>query len=150
LVLDAAKGEVIKRHALRTLVLAMNPSWDFRYIGAQEISDADGNRLLNKFVTMPPEEIERAILLKYCKDVDGFDLPTATLDKIMAIAKDIRNMTDTGQLAVSWGLRPQLAVSSLTEDFDLEECYRLAITDRLDQSEGGPAHTIMGAVKTRI
>lgn len=146
LILDAAKGELIKKHILRVLGMAMNPAWDPKNIGAMELSDADGNRLLNKFVRLPPEQVERDIIRNYCKTVDGFDLDKKIEDTIMAIAREIRVYCDEDQLPISWGIRPQIAVASLTESFSLEECYRLAVTDRLAQHTGGPADVILGAV----
>lgn len=145
LVLDQARGERRERNNWRFLGLAMNPAWDIKNIGANEISDADGNRLSAIAVGLPPADIERKILVQRCLG-DDYEVPVETLDKIMAIAADIRSLTDPldGTLNVSWGIRPQIAVARKTKWYDLVTCYKRALTDRLDPSA---AETIIRIVE---
>lgn len=131
LVLDQNEGERMTRHLDCYLGMAMNPAWDVRNVGARPISDADGNRLAHLAFTLPPEPLERAILTQRCGD-DGYEIPTATMDSIMKIASEIRRASDLGTLPVSWGIRPQIKVARATKWFDLQSCYRLAVTDGLE------------------
>jgi MoxR-like ATPase len=133
LVLDTATGQHVTRADYCFPGMAMNPSWDARNIGTREIADADGNRLAVMFIGMPPDAVERHILIERCK-LDGYELPAATLNSIMKVAADIREAADPehGHLPITWGLRPQIAVARKTKWYSFEMAYRRAVTDRLE------------------
>lgn len=131
LVIDALDGERLDRNEFCFFMMAMNPSWDAKNIGANEISDADGNRLASVFVSLPPEHVERAILKRAC-EAEGYALPDDVLTKIMNIAVDLRGQIEAGSLQASWGLRPQIAVARKTKWYDLVTAYRRALLDRLE------------------
>lgn len=133
LVLDAGRGQRKARNNWRFFGMTMNPSWDVKNVGANEISDADGNRLSSIAVGLPPEDVERKIIVQACLG-DGYEIPVDKLDKIMAIAGDIRAAVDDESINASWGIRPQAAVARSTKWFDLVTCYKLALADRLDPS----------------
>lgn len=143
LVLDMADGETVARHKYCRLGMAINPSWDSRNIGAQPLADADSNRLSHIFVDFPGEKIERNILTNRCK-ADNYELPEATLDKIMKVATQLREMGQAEDLPVTWGIRQQIKVARATEYFDLEDCYRMAATDNLEPEI---ADTILNVVR---
>ncbi len=134
LVLDQLEGERIERDTWRFFGLAMNPPWDIKNIGANEISDADGNRLACIGVGLPTETVEREIILQACLAVD-YELPAQLLDQIMSIAGDLRAMVDNETLGASWGIRPNVAVAQYTKGFDLPEAYGFALANRLDPSQ---------------
>ncbi len=144
LVLDEAKGQVVERNEHRYLAFTSNPSWDHRYLGSNEFSDADGNRLAKIWMAMPSEEIEKAIIRRRCA-IDDYEIPDALLDTIMKIAADIRALTDgdSATLPISWGLRPQIAVARKTAWYDLEKCYRRALTDMMEPSQARIIITIV-------
>lgn len=142
LVLDAAKGQKVERSQLTFFVMTGNPPDNPIYIGTKEISDADGNRLSAIRMDLPPDNIEREILRRWCAN-DDYALPNAMLDRVMGIAKELRQLIKDGSLPVSWGIRPQIAVARKTRWYDLTKAYRRAITDRLDPAV---ADMILGIV----
>lgn len=131
LVNDKNEGEVIKRHAFAFLGMAMNPAWDARNVGAEMIGDADGSRLMHIFVDMPGELVERGIIRARC-DLDGFNLNQDHEDVIMRVAKTLREMSDNGELPLTWGIRNQIKVARATAWFDLPKAYSLGVLDYLE------------------
>jgi MoxR-like ATPase len=134
LVLDQNRGERIARHDSCYFLMAMNPAWDIRNVGARPLADADGNRLAHLLFKLPPEPLERAILEARC-EADGYEVTKDTLDAVMRIAADIRRASDDGTLPISWGIRPQIKVTRATRWFDLLTCYQVAVTDYLDPEQ---------------
>lgn len=134
LVLDQNAGERVDRNENCYMGMAMNPAWDARNIGAEVISDADGSRLMHIFVEYPSEKLERKIIRERCQ-VDGYDIPDATLNVIMRVAKNLRELSQDETLQVTWGLRPQIKVARATKWFDLHEAYRLAAADYLEDEQ---------------
>lgn len=131
LVLDVNEGEVIKRHDSAYLGMAMNPAWDVRNVGTQEISDADANRLFHVYVELPPEKLEREIIKARVK-LDGWEIDEDRLDMVMSIAKDLRALAKEGTIGVSWAIRPQIKVARALRWFDTVTAYRRAIADFLE------------------
>lgn len=131
LVLDMNNGETVTRHKYCRMGMAINPSWDSRNIGAEPLADADSNRLAHIFVDFPTEAIERNIIKNNCK-MEGYDLPNDTLDHIMGVALSLRDMSQSEDLPITWGIRQQVKVARASEYFDLEDCYKMAATDNLE------------------
>ena len=131
LVNDANEGETVERHQFCFLGMAMNPAWDHRNTGARVIGDADGSRLMHIFVDMPPESVERQIIRSRCS-LDGYEINDETLDAMMAIAKVIREMSDAGELPITWGVRNQIKVARATAWFPFERAYSLGVLDYLE------------------
>lgn len=131
LVLDMNKGEPIQRHDDCYLMLAANPAWDVRNVGAQQIGDADASRLFHIFVPLPPEELEREII-KARVFLDGWELSDDQLNMVMAVAKDIRGLTEQNIIPVSWGIRPQIKVARALRWFSPLVAYRRAVGDHLE------------------
>lgn len=131
MVLDENENERIARDDFCFLLMAMNPAWDVRNIGARPLADADGNRLMHLTFVLPPEEIERAILQDRCSN-DGYDLPKPIEDALMKIALDVRQAADDETLPISWGVRPMIKTARATRWFDLLTCFKIAVADSLD------------------
>ncbi len=131
LVLDMNEGQVVDRHKYSFLGMAMNPAWDYRNVGAEVISDADGSRLMHIFVEFPDEKIEREILRKRC-DLDGFKISPDQLNKVMGIADDLRALAKDQSLPITWGIRQQIKVVRALAWFNFPEAYRLAAADYLE------------------
>lgn len=131
LVNDKNEGEVIKRHPFAFLGMAMNPAWDARNVGAEMIGDADGSRLMHIFVDMPPAAVEREIIRERCK-LDGYDIEDDKLNQIMKIAERLREMSDNGELPVTWGVRNQIKVARATRWFGMSKSYNLGVLDYLE------------------
>lgn len=147
LVLDQGKAETRDRNKWCFPLMSGNPAWDPRNIGAQELSDADGDRVSHLEVNIPPDHVERSILRKVC-EIDGWKIPDETLNTIMNIAVDLREMAKgDGELGVSWGLRPQIAVVRLSRWFPLVECYHEA---KLNLLEPQTRELAMGAITDHL
>lgn len=131
LVNDMNEGERLQRHDDCYLGMAMNPAWDMRNVGATQIADADANRLMHVFVDLPPAELEREIIKTACAH-DGWEIPRERLDTVMAIAEDIRGLSEDGTLNVSWAIRPQIKVARALRWFDYISAYRMASADYLE------------------
>lgn len=142
LVRESAKGkdvirQEVSRHDWCLLGFTQNPSWDLKYVGTNQLSNADEERCLWVAVDLPSEEVERSILVNACI-ANGYEIEAKTLDAIMAVAKDIRALTDPRRptLSISWGLRPQIAVAQLTEYQSLMGAYKMVAIDRLEPTQG--------------
>lgn len=113
-------------------LVTMNPAWDMRNIGTRELADADSSRLSFAWVAEPPEPIMRHILKTWCAR-DDYELPDRTLDKIIKIGRDIRELSKQGVFPGSWGLRQEIKVARKTAHYaNLEQAYRRASLDSLD------------------
>lgn len=131
LVLDTNEGERIQRHDDCYMMFAMNPAWDPKNVGAMPISDADANRLFHVFIDLPPEELEREIIVNRVK-LDGWEMDLDRLNMLMNIARDIRALAADGTLPLTWGIRPQIKVARAMRWFDPLTAYRRAVGDYLE------------------
>lgn len=145
LVLDQDEGQRILRHAYRYLGFAMNPSWDYRYQGANDMNEADLNRMTSFAVDFPSPETERDVIINHC-NAHGYHISNKKLDQLMQLTKDLRPATDpdNGTLSFSWGMRVMLTVAMSTRYKTLEESVR-TFADRLDPTERSQ---VMSYVKT--
>lgn len=131
LVVDQNNNEWLERHTDCYLGMAMNPAWDPKNVGAEPISDADGNRLMHIFMELPPPVLEREII-KNRVSLDGWEISDSLLNTIMSIAEEIRSLCNLGTLPITWAIRPQLKVARASRWFDLLTAYRRAIGDSLE------------------
>lgn len=146
LVLDQSAGERALRDDDCYLGMAMNPAWDLLNSGVQQLADADANRLMHMYIDLPPAELEREIIRRRC-DHDGFAISEAQLSLIMAIAKDLRMLTESGELMISWAIRPQLKVARALRWFDVRTAYRMASADYLEPEQQS---RLMDIVNTHV
>lgn len=144
LVMDMNGGERLDRHNECYLGMAMNPAWDFKNIGANQIGDADANRLMHIAVDLPPVQLEREIIETRCKH-DGFEISNKQLDMVMGIAEDIRSLIAEESLTMSWAIRPQIKVARALRWFDPITAYRMASSDYLEPEQ---ARQVMDVVKS--
>lgn len=143
MVLDSDEGERIERGISTFLGMAMNPAWDSRNSGIETLADADGSRLMHIQVHLPPPDLEMKIIQDRC-DVDNFKLSRTDINGIMQVANDLRAMSDSGSLPITWGIRNQIKVARAFKWFSAERAYKLAI----DHLEPDIQATIMSAVRT--
>lgn len=147
LVLDMNKGERITAHKACYLGMAMNPAWDPRNVGAMELGDADGSRLMHVHVGYPPEEIEKAIILeRLMKDrpsnLDGEALRREearerdVVRTLMAVSKDLRSLSDNGAIPISWGIRNQIKVARFKRYMPWVDAFRAGAVDSLEPKQG--------------
>jgi len=155
IVLDKKDGEVIHKFKHCYFGMAMNPSHDPRYIGAQEISVADQSRLTTIASGHPPATVEKRILRNRCKlgdadlGIDGFTLDKDELTSIMKISEGIRAACDRnagGELEYGWSVRSNLKVALLSDVYNLEHCYRLVATNALDPEQAAIINALVKGV----
>lgn len=125
-------NKIITKHPACFVGTASNPEYDPLYVGVNPVSAADRDRMLVQYVSYPSEQEERKIIRAYC-DSQGYAIPDDSLDAIMAISNELREMSENRTISFPWGIRPQLKVASLSRLFDLDRCYGLALGDALDQ-----------------
>lgn len=131
LVLDMNEGERLPRHQDCYFGLAMNPAWDPKNVGAEQIGDADASRLFHVFIEMPPPELEREIIKNRVK-LDGWELSGKQIDMLMAIAEELRGLCAEGTLPITWAIRPQIKVARALRWFEPITAYRRAVGDFLE------------------
>lgn len=146
LVLDMNEGETRDRHLDCFLGFAMNPAWDMRNVGANQIGDADANRMMHLYVQLPPKEVEKEIIATRTAH-DGWEIPPLQLETVMRIAEDIRAMCTNGALQMSWAIRPQIKVARALRWFDMATAYRMASADYLEPEQ---ASMVMEVVKSHV
>ena len=134
LVLDMNRGERIPRNDSCYLMMAMNPAWDPRNVGAFPIGDADQRRLMHISMPPPPKEIEEEIIRQRCY-LDKYDITKVVLNAIMQIAAELRGMSRQGTIPITWGVAPNIKVARATRWFSILDAYRIAVTDYLEPSQ---------------
>lgn len=134
LALDMNEGELIRRHPMCYLGMAMNPSWDPRNTSALELADADGSRLFHTYVNLPPKDIEHAIIKFHCSQDKGWAEQeiVAVVNRVMQIAPEIRSLSDNGVIPTSWGIRHQIKAARAKQWFSWPDAYGRAIADSLE------------------
>jgi MoxR-like ATPase len=134
LVLDQDEGQRITKHLAAYLGMAMNPAWDNRNTGIAELADPDASRLMHITLDLPPEEIERGIIEQTL--IDDRWQPGAELDKtvdtLMKVAKDLRQLSAEDTIPISWGIRNQLAVARVKRYMTWRMAFRVGAADALE------------------
>jgi MoxR-like ATPase len=133
LALDENEAEIIPQHRLCYLAMAMNPAWDVRNTGAFPLAAADGSRLMHIEMPLPPEDIETKILLETLKrDRWEKDEAVRQVATLMRIAKELRDMSDTGAIPITWGIRDQKKVVRVRRFARWEDAFRMGVIDALE------------------
>lgn len=136
LVLDQDRGQRISAHDACYLGMAMNPAWDPRNVGAMELGDADGSRLMHLHMGLPPREIEEAIIKqrlladKWAED----GTMSEVIRTLMNVAVDLRKLSDEGA-AFSWGIRNQIKVARVKRYMRWIDAFRAGVADSLAPPE---------------
>jgi len=125
-------GEKFLRHDYCFHIMAMNPHWDFRNIGAKPMASADSRRLSFHFVTPPNDDQIKQILTRAVRTLDGAEIDPGVLKAIIAAGKDLRVMAKDGRLPDTWTTSQEVKVARLVEDFGLEGAYRRAYFNYID------------------
>lgn len=128
-------------------VMAINPHWDFRNIGAKPLASADSRRLTFMWMPNPDEAQLRAIINTAVEKIDGEAPRKELLDVIMKIGKDLRAMSKEGTLPDFWTVSQEIKVVRLVEDFGIEGAYRRAYFNYIAPEDAEPA---MAAIKTHV
>lgn len=131
LVLDMAGAQKVIRNDYCFLLMAMNPAWDFKNTGVQELADADTNRLAHVYMELPDRATEEVILRTRCEK-DGWTPDNNTMTKVLDIADEIRALVADGSLPTTWGIRPNIKVIRHLRWFSPAVAYRRAVADFLE------------------
>lgn len=133
LVLDQSKTEIIRRHKFAFFGMAMNPAWDPKNVGAMELGDADGSRLMHIHMPYPTPEVERAIITNRARlDRWNEDDMTRAVDLVMKISPELRTLCDDGVIPNSWSPRNNIKVTRAMRYFAPVEAFRIAIADAFE------------------
>lgn len=132
LVLDQNRGERIPRGRDTYLAMAMNPAWDPRNVGTQNIGDADNSRLMHMFFSLPPAALEVEIIQKRVA-LDGWQLSAQQSKALMGVANDLRGQGEA--LHTTWGIRHQIKAARALKWFTPQVAYRRAVGDSLEPSQ---------------
>jgi hypothetical protein len=89
---------------------------------------------MHLYIELPPETLEREIIRKRCEH-DGWEIPADKLDMVMAVATEVRALTDNQTLPISWAIRPQLKVARALRWFDPLTAYKMASADYLEPQQ---------------
>jgi MoxR-like ATPase len=129
MIVDSASPAItVKRGAFNYQVVAQNPAHDVRNSGVEELASAEFDRLTVVNVDLPPDPVERHIISMRCEN-DGFMISETQLDKLMAIATDIREASKQGSIPFTWGIRQQIKVARKLPFYPLVEAYKRAALD---------------------
>lgn len=144
LVLDSGLGEIRSKGRHSYILMAINPSHDMRNLGTADLADAETNRMSFSLVGYPPAAVEKQIIREACAR-DGYDITADTLEKLIAIAEDIRAASDTGEYPGTWGVRQQIMVARKTRWYALPRAYQQTALNYIDPAE---AEIILSSIAT--
>lgn len=113
--------------------MAMNPSYDYRNLGTKELADADTNRLSFLDVQPAPDPVERHIMRTYCKTLDNYDISEETIDLLMKIAADIRELEESNQYPGTWATRQMIKVARKTRWYDIRDAFAVSALNNMPQ-----------------
>lgn len=128
LVIEAAPGRPrFTKNRFCYPVLAMNPPWDTRNSGIEDLAMADANRLTSIEVAAPPPTVEMEIIKHAVKALDGWDLDDTTAQALVSIGADLRRAcVDDQTFPDYWGTRQQIKVARKLKHYSVEEAFNLA------------------------
>lgn len=99
-------------------------------------------------VFLPPEDVERQIIVARCND-EGHAITNAQLDTIMQLSGEVRKMIDSGSVQVSWGIRVTNRIASYLPYCTLHQAIHMAVLGRLDPVIRRPIETILKAYEDK-
>lgn len=126
-------GEKFRRHDYCFHIMAMNPHYDFRNIGAKPMASADSRRLSFHFVSPPNDEQIKQILTRAIKTLDkGASIDPEVMKIIIAAGRDLRQMVKDNLLPDFWTTSQEVKVARLVPDFGILGAYRRAYFNYID------------------
>jgi hypothetical protein len=121
-----------RRHDYCFHIAAMNPSHDFRNIGARPMASADSSRWTYFQMPAPSDEMIRKVLTTTVAKLDHEDADPYLLSTIIKIGNDLRNFSREGKLPDFWTLRQEIKVARMAPYFGLIKAYEHAYLDYVD------------------
>ena len=134
---DSSRELVIYHHRFRRHdycfhLMAMNPHYDFRNIGAKPLASADSRRLAFHLMHPPTPDQIKAIVTRAVKTLDDADVDPQVLNIIVKANEDLREMSAQNTLPDFWNVSQDVKVARLVPDFGLEGAYRRAYFNYID------------------
>lgn len=140
-------GHRFRRHDYCFHHMAINPSWDYRNIGAKEMASADVRRLTFHWMNMPDRATCAGIIGKALDKMDGEKLTSVQLKALLDVSEDLREMVKQGKLPHHWTLSQDIKVARLAIDWPLIDAYKIAYLDYLDPQTASVAES---TIKSRL
>lgn len=134
LVIDSDGGRTAKRHEFAFLGLAMNPAWSPLNVGTSPIGLADASRLMHVDFGLPEEAVERKIIENRIV-LDGWKIDRQRMDLLMRVSANVRELCNSQDLSLSWGIRENIKVARALKHFDPLRAYRMAAADYLEPQQ---------------
>ena len=125
-------GNTYKRHDYCFHVAALNPSHDFRNIGAKPMASADSSRYVFHHMPNPSPEMIRKVLTTTVERLDHEVPDPHLITTIINIGEDLRAMSREGKLPDFWTLRQEVKVARIAPFFGLKGAYGAAYLDYVD------------------
>jgi hypothetical protein len=142
---DSSRELVVYHHRFRRHdycfpIMAMNPDYDFRNIGAKPLAGADARRLVFHWMTHPSDDQIRAIILRNVKQLNSLHdaktdddiVPTSVMNVIIESHKDLVQLSVDGKLPSFWTVSQDVKVARLVPDFGLVGAYMRAYFNYID------------------
>lgn len=126
-------------------ILTSNPSWDYRNLGTKPLADADMDRMAPVDVAPPPPPLMRLIIERNLSREQRV-LPEDTLETIMKVHDDLREMGNQGTLPFRWGLRKTARAAVLATHFPLLKAFRRAALDFASPEEREVAYAAINSI----
>lgn len=134
LVLDSDGGRTIERGEFCFPMLSMNPAWSPLNIGTAPIGAADASRMMHLDFDLPPEEVERKIIKSWVMQ-DGWMIDDTRLSLVLKASTMIRELCNSGTIALSWGLRETIKVSRALRFFDPVTAFKISAANYLEPQQ---------------
>jgi len=135
------------RHTDCFHIAAINPSHDPLNIGAKELASADVRRLSFHFMPVVDKATQKVIINEALKRIHSAAISGATLDTILKISDDLKEMVKQGKLPHHWPLSQDLKVAILSLHLPLLDAYKATYFDYIDPQI---AEVALGTIKTMI
>ena len=140
-------GRTYSRHADCFHLAAINPSHDVLNIGAKELASADVRRLSFHFMPVVDKATQKVIINEAIKRIHQTAVSGQTLDTILKISDDLKEMVKQGKLPHHWPLSQDLKVAMLSLHFPLMDAYKAAYFDYIDPDI---AEVALATIKSHI
>jgi len=127
-------GHSFQRHDYCFHMAAINPSHDFRNIGAKPMASADSSRWTFHKMPNPDEAMIRKVLVGSVERLDKETPDPFLLTTIIKIGQDLRNASREGRLPDFWTLRQETMVTRLAPWMGLRDAYASVYLDYVDDA----------------
>lgn len=118
--------KIFRRHDYCFPFVAINPSWDFKNIGAREMASADVRRMSYFYMPMPDADMQKRIIKAAVKKINDYEIPLSVVEVIVKASQTLQKMASENKIAHHWTLAQDIKVAQFSQDWTLEEAYKMA------------------------